>query len=355
MDQDHLHEVMIFHLRNLNRENVDVNLDTVLNSVLSTTDGYGNSNSRNIFRAMMGWTFKKAGIKNKKWPFNWMELSVKDLAAKILTIVMLFLSVTATAQLQVSIGAGKTDLRDNAINIGISYLKSFDSIWRNSDYLFAGRNSLFTVSPEASIVTGNQDAFSSITLKATGLLMTFKDTTVAAITTPNSARTFHTFPFSVGVETNNLFNSMNAIVEAGWVPWYQAETRRIPEWIKRTKFGFFLQAGYKFYLDSTGKNAYGGEIDQSHEEFRSTIFRAKGSFGVDTKSILKVNGLDIGLVGNADAWYDFINGEVYHRIDARGRFYVTPENYIDLIYQKGSGAPNFNQGDQFGVGLTVTF
>jgi hypothetical protein len=323
--------------------------------VLSNSDGYGQSNSKNCFRLLIGWTFKKNGAKEKRWPFNWMELSVKDLASKLLTMLALILSLSAQAQLRVSVGAGKTELRESAINIAISYMKSFDSIWNNQDYLVAGRNSIFMVSPEANIVTGNQDAFSSITLKATGLLMTFKDTTVMFLSTPNTARTFHTFPVSVGVETNNLFNSINAVVEAGWVPWYQAAQRQIPYWIKRTKFGVFIQAGYKFYVDSTGNKAIGGQIDQSLEQYQSTIFRAKGSFGVDTKSILKVNGLDIGLVGSADLWYDFLNGAIYHRIDARGRFYVSQENYIDLIYQKGSGAPNFNQGDQLGIGLTVTF
>lgn len=355
MEQPQLQDVMKYHLRNFNDEKVDINDDTVVNTVLSTTDGFGPSNSKNIFRLSIRWTLKRNGHKDKPWPTGWFGMSVKDLAGNLLAILFLLMSVTASAQLSVSIGAGKTDLRDNAITIGLTYLKSFDSIWQQQDYLFAGKRSAFLLTPEANIQTGNQDAFSSITLKATGLLMTFQETTISGVATPNTGRTFNTFPMSLGVETNNLFNSINAIAEAGWVPWYQSATSSTPEWIKRTKFGVFIQAGYKFYVDTTGKTAIGGEVDESLEEIKSGIFRAKGSFGIDTKSILKVNGLDIGLVGTADAWYDFANGTVYHRIDARGRFYLTTENFIDLIYQNGSGAPNFNQGDQFGVGLTITF
>lgn len=355
MEQSQLQDVMKFHLRNLTKAKTEITEDTVINTVLSANDGFGASNSKNIFRGSIRWTIANAKLKDKPWPTGWFVMSVKDLAGKLLAILFLLMSFTASAQLSVSIGAGKTDLRDNAVTIGITYLKSFDSIWQQQDYLFAGKRSFFLLTPEANIQTGNQDAFSSITLKATGLLMTFQETTVSGVATPNTGRTFNTFPISLGVETNNLFNAVNAIAEVGWVPWYQAATRSTPAWVKATKFGLFLQAGYKFYVDTTGKTAIGGEIDQSEEDIRSTILRAKGSFGIDTKSILKVNGLDIGLVGTADAWYDFANGAVYHRIDARGRFYLTTENYIDLIYQNGSGAPNFNQGDQFGVGLTITF
>lgn len=355
MEQSQLQDVMKYQLAPFNNENAEINEDTIHDAVLDEDDGFGPSNSKTLYEGTVRWTLVNAGHEDKPWPSNWMSMSVRELASKLLLFVLLFFSTMASAQLKVSVGAGKTDLRDNAITIGISYLKSFDSIWKQQSYLIAGKNSFFLISPEAQIQTGNQDAFSSITLKATGLLMTFKTTTVSGVVTPNTHGTFNTFPISIGVETNNLFNAINAIAEAGWVPWYQSATNSTPDWIKRTKFGLFLQAGYKFYVDTTGKTAIGGEVDESLEAIKSAIFRAKGSFGIDTKSIIKVNGLDIGLVGTADVWYDIANGEIYHRVDGRGRFYISVDNYIDLIYQKGSGAPNFNQGDQFGVGLTVTF
>lgn len=355
MEQNQLQDVMKYQLAPFNDEGVDIGDDTIHETVLDADDGFGPSNSKTIYEGAIRWTLVKAGHKDKPWPANWMGMSVRELAGALITMLILFLSTIASAQLRVSVGAGKTDLRDNAITIGISYLKSFDSIWKQQGYLVAGKNSFFIVSPEAQIQTGNQDAFSSITLKATGLLMAFRTTTVSGVVTPNTHRAFNTFPVSVGVETNNLFNSINAIAEVGWVPWYQLATTGTPAWLKATKVGLFVQAGYKFYVDTTGKTAIGGEVDESSEAIRSAILRAKGSFGIDTKSIIKINGLDIGLVGTADLWYDIKNSEVYHRIDARGRFYISADNYIDLIYQKGSGAPNFNQGDQYGVGLTVTF
>jgi hypothetical protein len=355
MDQEQLNEVIKFHLVNFNNEHVEINNDTVFNTVLSTKDGFGLSNSKNLFRGFIRWTMKSNGHKDKPWPKDWFEKSVTDLSSKILTLLFLIFSFTAQSQLQVSVGASKTDLKGSALTIAASYINSLDSAWKNQDYLLAGKHSFFLISPEATILTGTEDAFSSIILKASGLLATFKTTTVAGQLTPNSARTFQTFPMSVGVETNNQFSTINAIAEVGWSPWYQAESRAIPDAIKRTKFGIFLQGGYKFLAAGSRVAPEGGQIDESQEAPNSTIFRTKGSFGIDTKALLNVNGLAVGLVGNADVWYDFINSAVYHKIDARGRFYITPVNYIDLIYQKGSGAPNFNQGDQYGVGLTVTF
>ena len=354
MDESQLKKVMLYHLKNFNDEGEELSEETVHNKVLSTTDGFGSANSKNIYRNVVRWTLRKLKHKDKPWPTDWMKLSVKDLASKLLAImIILFLSIPAKSQLTVEIGAGKTDLRDNALTIAVTYLKSFDSIWKNNDYFIAGKNSAFSLSPELNLQTGTEDAFSSVTLKVTGLFMKFKTVDVGGIETPNTGAVFQTFPISAGIETNNLFNTLNGIIEAGWVPWYQNATNS--PIIKRTKFGVFLQAGYKFFLDSAGTKAVGGEIDESEERPDRSIARAKGSFSIDTKTIATINNLRVGLVGSADVWYDIVNSAVYHRVEGRGRFYLDAEKYIDLIYQKGSGAPNFNSGDQFGVGLTITF
>ena len=232
-----------------------------------------------------------------------------------------------------------------------------DSLFKIQDSLVAGNNSLFQLTPQFNVQTGTGDAFSSINAKLSGIIMCFSKTTVAGQTTPNTSKAFQTFPISAGIETNNKFNIINGIIEAGWVPWYQTQgNTKTPALLKHTKFGLFVQGGYKFSVDTTGKTAVGGEIDQSKEKVDNSIFRAKGSFGIDTKTLFELSGVGVGLVGNADGWYDFLNGQVYYTIQGKMRFYLTQnkDKYFDLKYQKGSGAPNFNQGDQFGIGLTVT-
>ena len=84
MTQEQLKEVMKFHLKNFNDEGVDINDNTVHNTVLSDSDGYGTSNSKTIYRAVIRWTMKKNGHEDKPWPSNWFDKDVEYLSFKIL-------------------------------------------------------------------------------------------------------------------------------------------------------------------------------------------------------------------------------------------------------------------------------
>ena len=286
---------------------------------------------------------------------------MKNLFSTIL-LILVFLSLPFLSQAQekpvkLNISTIQTELEQEALSLGIEYVQSLDSLFKKQDILVAQKNSLFQLTPAFDIQTGTNDAFSSITAKLSGILMTFKDTTIAGVVTPNTSRGFQTFPLSVGFETNKQFSIINGIAEIGWVPWYQTVgNKKTPEWLKHTKFGVFLQSGYKFEVD-TSQVLVGGEIDESSENVEDVIFRAKGSFGIDTETLFELSGVGVGLVGNADGWYDFMNSEIYYTLEAKVRFYLSQQKdkFFDFEYQKGSGAPNFNQGDQFVIGLTVTF
>jgi hypothetical protein len=277
-------------------------------------------------------------------------------------LFLLLFSTALNAQeskkpLAVTIGAIKTELKQNAIQYGIRYVNSLDSMWERQDFLFAGDHSSFLITPDIRILSGDADAFSSIQLKLTGLTLLFDTISIGGIVTPNTAKTFHSFPFSAGLETNNKFSSINGIAEVGWVPWYQTGERKIPAILKRTKVGIFIQGGYKFPVDSSWKTAVGGETDQSMEVNNHAIFRTKGSVGIDTKSLLQFAGVGLALVGTADGWFDLLNNQWYYSLQGKIRLYLTQnkDKYFDLQYQKGSGAPNFNQGTQYGVALTMDF
>lgn len=319
--------------------------DTVHNTILNAK---GTPNSRDIYKDHITWTLvnnaptKEDKKKAKKpWPRNWMTLSVTDLAPQLLALMLfLFITIASQAQLQLSLGTMKTDTRNRAITLGIAWATNLDSLFQNSNFFSAGKRSSFSIHPSINMQTGTNDAFSSIEAKATGLLTTFKTTTVSGIVTPNTRRTFNTFPFSVGIESDNTFGFINGIVEAGWVPWYQSEPRDIPDFIKRTRFGVYLQGGYKFYSDSTGDKK---------------IARAKGSFSIDTKRIITIQGLGIGLVGSADGWYDFFQRRTYHKIIGAARVFLSDVNFVDFEYQNGAGAPNFRQGEQYGLNLKIIF
>lgn len=268
---------------------------------------------------------------------------------KILVAILLMITVTATAQLNVELGARQTELGKGAISFGISYLKSLDSIFNGQEYFVPGKHSWFMVTPELELVSGSEDAISSIVLKATGLFNVFKTTQVSGLTVPDNSKTFHSFPVSLGIEANNSFDNVNGILEVGWVPYYQSYARQSPTWVKRSKFGIFMQTGYKFNIDSTG---IGGDQFASQEKVRRLIARARGILSLDTDAILRIGALNIGLVGSAEGWADIVNSEFYHKLEGRARIYLTPDQYFDVIWSSGSGAPLFNEAQQVGVGFT---
>lgn len=77
--------VMKYHLDNFNDESVEINNNTLHKSVLSDSDGLTNStSSKNMYKGIIRWTLSKNGHEDKAWPNNWIELSVKELAEKII-------------------------------------------------------------------------------------------------------------------------------------------------------------------------------------------------------------------------------------------------------------------------------
>ncbi len=84
MTQTQLKAVMKYHLKNFNDEGVPINNDTIHGDVLSDSDGYGHANSKTIYKLAIRWTLRKQGHENKKWPNNWIDMSVNTLAGKLL-------------------------------------------------------------------------------------------------------------------------------------------------------------------------------------------------------------------------------------------------------------------------------
>ena len=84
MKLDQLKKIMKYHLENFNDEGVTINEDTIHKQVLSDEDGFGAATSKRIYKAAIRWTLRKQGHEDKAWPSNWMDLSVKALAPKLL-------------------------------------------------------------------------------------------------------------------------------------------------------------------------------------------------------------------------------------------------------------------------------
>ncbi len=295
--------------------------------------------------------FNKVPNVPKKFPAGWLEHTAASLAKIFIPFFLLFIVNTASAQLTIDIGTVKTVDKNTAINVGISYFRSLDSIWKTKDLFFIGKHSIFSFNPQFDIRFGTQDAFSSIQGKLVGSFMSFKTKDFEGFTSPDFGKTVNVYPVAIGVESNSSFTTYNGIFEAGYTPYWNNNSTS--DFLKHTTFGLWLQGGYKFRGDSAATVATGGAKDMSYEAVRSGILRMKGSLGVDTKSMVNTQGLNFGLSGKADVWYDVMNQKFYHKVDAIATFYLANGAYINAIYSKGAGAPTFNDQDQYGLGFKV--
>jgi hypothetical protein len=278
----------------------------------------------------------------------------------ILMLIMMFIVPhTVTAQdddtnstpVTISLGTVRTELEQVAFQYAIKYSKEFSG----EDVLVALNGSAFYLTPEINLQGGEQDSFNSVIAKFTGSLLLFSTTDVVGIKTPNTAF-FHAIPFSTGIETSNRFDTVNFLGEIGYTPWFQGS---VPKFWKTLHVGAFVQGGYKAKMDDPPVDIdanRGGSADESSEKAESGLLRVKGKgifspeFTIDEKTDV---GLGVEVTGAV--WCDLLNSDVYEMIEATFRLILANDKSFDFSYQKGSGAPNFNRGDQFGAGLTIEF
>ena len=77
---------MIIHLKNFGKRKgiTTVNGGTIHKTILSAGDGIGNSNSKMLYKGVIKFHLSDNGNPLVTWPTNWLDLSVKDLAAKLI-------------------------------------------------------------------------------------------------------------------------------------------------------------------------------------------------------------------------------------------------------------------------------
>ncbi|MCI0697313.1 hypothetical protein L0337_35575 [candidate division KSB1 bacterium] len=256
--------------------------------------------------------------------------------------------------LSLALGTVRTEAEAAAIRYLVEYTQNLQDLFIANAGNAKGAW-LLALTPNVKFETGEKDAFNGVIVKVTGNFMFFKVTEIDSIRTPDTGKLFHVLPISFGGETNRGLDRVNVLLEVGYVPWYQND-QRLPGFLRSTKVGLFLQAGYKFKVsDSTASAATtGGAIDESKEKAKRGLSRLKGSAVFNPRFMLK-SDWGLGVQGAADGWYDIANAEVYYRIEAKAVIYLGEGKSFDVSYQKGSGAPNFNKGNQFSANITIQF
>lgn len=270
----------------------------------------------------------------------------------VLIAILFVYRIVIAQNTDMEIGYVQTTLEKNAVNFAVDYAEKLQP---NLELFKPGNRSLISFTPDLEILLGSNDAFNGITAKYVGNIMRFDTTTIAGIPgIPNLGKTFHNFPVALGFESDQSFTFINGLAEVGYVPWYQNDTT-INSFIRQTKIGMFLQGGYKFSLNDS-LQVIGGAKDESNEIPDGNIFRVKLVIGFSpTFYFNKKKELGLSIIGNSITWYDFINKEIYYKLEGKIRFLIKKDYYFDFGYEKGSGAPNFNQGEQFTTNLGIRF
>lgn len=299
----------------------------------------------------------------------------KFIIACAVTLLLLSLPVRSqdaesSESVELSLGTVRTTAEAAAVKFLAEYAEGLDDIFitNASKVKKAGvdTGSILDLSPEVSIETGDEDSFNGVIAKMTGNYMRvqLKDIpdpidSVRTLQVGDLDKLVHVIPISVGFEGDRNFDSVSAILETGYIPLL------IPRGVGfQHKIGIFAQAGYKFDANAEGEEETGGAQDQSAEGEDSSILRLKGRAGTQLCVLgknkacwRKINDENWGVnvILDASGWYDINNSEVYHSLEAILRLTLFDGRHFDLKYQDGSGAPNFNEGEEFSANLTVQF
>ncbi len=225
----------------------------------------------------------------------------------------------------------------------------------NVEKFLVGDKWLAEISPEIRIQSGEEDAFNGIVAKVKGYSALFQKTEIGGKPIPDSSKYFSVFAFSGGIETNKDFDSINGIIEIGYIPFKKKINSTIFLGLNPA-IGMFLQGGYKFELDdSNSSNVEDNSSDKSDEKPNSGLLRAKlggkGEFKVYDFS----DKYSLHIIPEGWVWYDVVNSEIYHQIIGVIRLTLSENKHFDFKYENGSGSPNFNEGDQFSANLTIRF
>lgn len=285
-----------------------------------------------------------------------------------LVIFLFILSASLlTAQddkITMSVGPAATDAKQAAIAMGLKLFDSYGAIM-NSTQIVAGDKWYMYMAPQVSTDYGSGDVFDGFIIKGTGMFRFYSPTSIAGITVVDEKKLSWVVPFSVDMETNKDFKNFNIIGEIGLIPWYKtiANANHINNKILRqlcsyTNVAAFVQGGNKLGKNgsSDSLSVSEGTAVQSRESIDGGICRLKLMANF-SPTLLKASKEDfaIRLKGEATYWYDFINRANYYQVIVNLNIQVIKNLGLDVGYQRGSGAPNFNEGGQFAGKLNLSF
>lgn len=276
----------------------------------------------------------------------------RRLVASYLAASALVVSSLA-AQTSLSVGSARTDLGNSAIRLSITSSADLGEIAGITPRVSSSGTTAwgYYFTPRVRVLTGDADAMEGIALAVSGVFLPHLRITGTDI---ERDQNFWVLPVSVGVESNGTFDWVNTLGEVGVTRIFRTgPLSEIP-----FRFGVYGQAGYKAQVSDDTSAAAGGAADESAEALDEMLGRFKGELSIDLPLFrFAEEGPRTQVMFHPTYWYDLVNSESYYRIEGVLRIPLGEDGKqnLDIIYEKGSGAPNFNQGEQFSANLTIVF
>jgi hypothetical protein len=160
----------------------------------------------------------------------------------------------------------------------------------------------------------------------------------SGVVVPDLRAFVHDVPLSLALETTDELDTADVLLEAGYAPWLPTG------WRDKVRFGVFAQGGGRVGLLENDTTVPAGGS--------RAIARARGLLRVGFR-VPDTSRFAVGLTGRAEGWYDLLGSKLEYSLRGVLRLFWDRNRSLDLYYQKGTGAPAFDDSGQFGIGVTL--
>jgi len=364
--------------------------DSKLRSYLTYRKGVVKAvNPDRLYKSLVNWTMIQNKIKTKGWPKDWLDLTPKKLAIvllgevvevvkpsvktkvivttkesksekdtkvsdsaikrwwKNLFSIVIILSLTSTALpakdlFSTAIGLVRTHSDQIAaralFNLSQNHMKPLESFGAGET---SGR--LFSFQPEVKLEMGSTiSVFNGVMLKLTGTALFFSTEEFEGLKLPDLNKVMHALPVSLAVETDGKFRDVGTLIEVGYVPIHLKQGRKF-RLGDNFQWGIFVQAGYKFQTSKSNSLSVINDRQTALGRIKTIIKFEQTLFD------------KAAVVLDSEGWFDLINSRWYYKAAGSIRITILPGKNLEFKYQRGSGAPNFIDGNQFGANLVLDF
>ncbi len=235
--------------------------------------------------------------------------------------------------LSFTVGGARVSPEQAGLAYGLSYLSEL------RDTLLSYRWGYFRWRPEVDL-SGAPAGFGHVSIRASAVACfvhriprPFGDQVIMAVDTLGVE---HDLTLTGGLETTPDLDRVAGLAEIGYSPWLP----RGWDWLE---FGVYLQGGYldRLALADTAAPIETGPLARGRARLAAAL-----RFPVRSPRPAELSC-------SAECWYDVLRRRFDYSLGVTASLFVADNWSVDVAYGRNSGAPAFEPGNVFGLGLTL--